>query len=96
MNKLKIFLATPISWFQSEDQYILYRKSVLLLIASLSDNYDVYCELQKILDIESYDTPQDSIKKDFNAIDGSDIYIFYFIQCECNRVLWLNWDMLVH
>lgn len=75
MNKLKVFLATPISGFQSEDQYILYRKSVLLLIESLANNYEVYCELQKILDIDSYDAPQDSIKKDFNAIEESDIFI---------------------
>lgn len=75
MNKSKIFLATPISGFQSEGQYISYRKSVLLLIAALADNYEVYCELQKILDIESYDTPQDSLKKDFNAIEESDIFI---------------------
>lgn len=75
MNKLKVFLATPISGFQSEDQYILYRKSVLLLIESLTNNYEVYCELQKILDINSYDAPQDSIKNDFNAIEESDIFI---------------------
>lgn len=75
MNKLKIFLATPISGFQSEDQYIQYRKSVLLLIASLGNNYEVYCELQKIIDIVSYDSPQDSLKKDFNAIEESDIFI---------------------
>lgn len=75
MNKLKIFLATPISGFQSEDQYILYRESVLLLIAELSNNYEVYCELQKILDIESYDTPQDSLKKDFDAIEEADLFI---------------------
>lgn len=75
MSKLKIFLATPISGFQSEEQYILYRESVLLLVAELSNNYEVYCELQKILDIESYDTPQDSLKKDFNAIEEADIFI---------------------
>lgn len=75
MNKLRIFLATPISGFQSEDQYIKYRKSVLLLIESLGNNYEIYCELQKIIDIVSYDTPQDSLKKDFNAIEESDIFI---------------------
>lgn len=75
MNKLKIFIATPISGFQSKDQYILYRESVLSLIASIVDNYEVHCELQKILDTESYDTPQDSLKKDFNAIKEADIFI---------------------
>lgn len=75
MNKLKIFIAAPISAFQGEEQYILYRKSVLLLVETLADNYEVYCELQKILDIESYDTSQDSLKKDFNAIEESDIFI---------------------
>lgn len=75
MNKLKIFLATPISGFQNEDQYIVYRKSVLSLIAELVNDYEVYCELQEILDEVSYDTPQDSLKKDFDAIEKSDIFI---------------------
>lgn len=75
MNKLKIFIATPISGFQNDDQYILYRKNVLQLINLLSNNYEVYCELQKILDVVSYDTPQDSLKMDFKAIEESDIFI---------------------
>lgn len=75
MGKKKIFLSTPISGFQNKNQYISYRKSVLLLISSLTKKYEVYCELQEILDIESYDTPQDSIRKDFNAIKEADIFI---------------------
>lgn len=75
MDKLKIFLATPISGFQSESQYIEYRKSVIKLIEALSNNYKVYCELQKVSTMESYDTPQESVKKDFSAIEASDIFI---------------------
>lgn len=75
MNKLKIFIATPISGFQNEDQYTLYRKSVLSLIKELVNDYEVHCELQEISDKSSYDTPQDSLKKDFDAIEKSDIFI---------------------
>ena len=75
MNKLKIFIATPISGFQDENEYTRYRKSVLLLIASLVDNFEVYCELQKVSDTKSYDAPQDSVKKDFSAIEEANLFI---------------------
>lgn len=75
MSKSKVFLSTPISGFQNKSQYIAYRENVLLLISVLKKNYEVYCELQEILDIESYDTPQDSLRKDFNAIERADIFI---------------------
>lgn len=75
MNELKVFIASPISGFQDEKQYNNYRKSVILLIRALSNRYEVYSELQNISGINSYDTPEESLKNDFSEIDKSDIFV---------------------
>lgn len=75
VNKNKIFIATPISGFQNENQYKIYRKKVNQLIESLSKRYEVYSEIQSITGSEVYDSPEDSLKKDFKAINKSNIFI---------------------
>ncbi len=75
MDKLKIFLAAPISGFQDECKYVTYRKNVLMLISLLLDKYDVRSEIQNISEVKTYDTPEESLKKDFNEIEKSDIFL---------------------
>ena len=75
MKKTKIFLASPISGFQNEQKYISYRESVLTLIHALSQKYDVHSEIQEIQTVSLYDTPEDSVRKDFKAIDEADVFI---------------------
>lgn len=75
MIKPRVFLATPISGFQSEQEYSAYRKRVLQLIVALSAKYDITSELQSVCDVDSYDTPEESVQKDFKEIKMSDIFL---------------------
>lgn len=75
MIKQKIFLAAPISGFQDEHQYTIYRENVLSLISLLSDRYDICSEIQNISKTESYDTPEESLEKDFSEIEKADIFM---------------------
>ncbi len=75
MSKPKIFLAAPISGFQDECKYATYRENVLMLISLLLDKYDIRSEIQNISETEPYDTPEESLKKDFNEIEEADIFL---------------------
>lgn len=76
MNKPKIFIAAPISGFQCEKAYHLYRESVISLISELNPNFDVVCELSTINNSSQYNSPDDSAAKDFSQIRDADIFIF--------------------
>lgn len=75
MIKQRVFLATPMSGFQSKQQYIAHRKHVLQLITALSPKYDICSELQNVYSIDAYDTPEESVQKDFNGIKVADIFL---------------------
>lgn len=75
MRKYKIFLATPVSGFQNESQYASYRKSVLSLIDALSERYTIHAEIQEITGTELYNTPEESLRMDFAAINEADVFI---------------------
>lgn len=75
MNRTKIFLAAPISGFSSKTQYTFYRENVCMLIDALTDKYEVYSEIDEISSVKSYDTPIDSLEKDFKAIKDADIFV---------------------
>lgn len=76
MNNKKIFLAAPISGFAYENEYLEYRKKVLNLISFLRDNsFYVYSEIEGVTNKDSYDSPEISVKNDFNRINNSDIFL---------------------
>ena len=75
MPKKKIFLASPISGFQDEQKYVAYRESVLGFIDAISGTFDVHSEIQEIQSTDSYDTYEESVRKDFQAIDEADIFV---------------------
>lgn len=77
MNRPTIFLAAPISGFQSDGEYSKYRQYLLTLINRLSESYEVYSELTSIGSSEQYDTPEESAKIDFYRIQQSDIFLMY-------------------
>lgn len=73
----KIFIAAPMSGFQNDEQYIYYRDKVMLLLDVLSDKYEVYSEVKNVLGTQTYDTPEESVKKDFEAINKTDIFLMF-------------------
>lgn len=77
MNKLKIFLAAPISAFEDELHYKKSRIELLNLIKSLSENFQVYSEIINIQYLDSYDEPGKSVVKDFKEIIESDVFMLY-------------------
>ena len=77
MNKIKIFLAAPISGFADEAEYRKNRENLLKLIDKLSVKFQVYSEISNIGSLASYDEPGESVIKDFNEIKESDIFIMY-------------------
>lgn len=77
MNKIKIFLAAPISGFGDEAEYRKNRENLLNLINKLSIKFQVYSEISNIGFLASYDEPGESAIKDFNEIKKSDIFIIY-------------------
>lgn len=77
MNKVKIFLAAPISGFKNESEYRKNRENLLGLINKLSIKFCVYSEISNIGTLDSYDEPGESAIKDFNKISESDIFVLY-------------------
>lgn len=77
MNRIKFFLAAPISGFNEELEYKKNRENLLELIRKLSIKFNVYSEILNIGTLASYDEPGKSAIKDFAEIDESDIFIIY-------------------
>lgn len=77
MNKIKIFLAAPISGFKDEVQYKKNRENLLNLINRLNTKFQVFSEISYIGSLASYDEPGESVIKDFGKICESDIFIIY-------------------
>lgn len=75
MNK-NIFIAAPISGFMESTAYDIFREWALKLIASLRfHGFDVYSELESILSVSMYDSPEDSIKRDFDFIKMASVFL---------------------
>jgi len=72
---MKIILATPISGFENEGEYLTYRKQVISLIDRLAKHYTVYAEIEVVKDAKFYDSPDQSVSKDFKAIEEADCFI---------------------
>lgn len=75
MNKLNIFIASPISGFSDENQYLEYRNGVLKLIEILRKDHIVFSEIENFAKLDSYDDPGKSALEDFNKISNSDVFI---------------------
>lgn len=76
MNKIKIFLATPISGLKSDD-YSTYRSVLLHLVERLKAKYEVYSELERVSDMSCYDSPEKSVMEDFRRIKEADIFLLH-------------------
>lgn len=76
MNKIKIFLATPISGLKNDD-YSTYRSVLLNLVERLKENHEVYSELERISDINCYDSPEKSVIEDFRKIKEAEVFLLH-------------------
>lgn len=72
---MRIFLAAPISGFEDEAEYLVFRKKAIELIDDLKKHFIVISELESIKDVGTYDSPEQSVEKDFGNIKESDCFM---------------------
>lgn len=78
MDKVHVFLATPISGCADGAEYHDLRTRIIELIGRLRvEGFEVFSEIEEILDENSYDSPGDSVKKDFENIQKSYAFVMY-------------------
>ena len=75
MNKLKIFIATPISSFSNNKEYLNFRYIIMNLVSELRKDFCVYSEIEEFVKMNSFDEPAKAISKDFDNILISDFFI---------------------
>ena len=72
----RVFLATPMSGFQSAEVYAACRERLLELIKALGEKYEVYSEMQRAPSEESFESPEKAVRDDFHEIEVSDYFLF--------------------
>lgn len=78
MNKL--FIAAPISGFETLKEYEDYRAEVVDFINDLKsarEDIEIFCELLRVKDEDDYMTPEKSCEEDFGAIEKSDMFLLF-------------------
>lgn len=76
-NNMRIFLAAPISGFNSQNEYNEYRSMLLNFIRKLRRKFQVYSEVDQIYDLNDYDAADVSAINDFKHIFKSDCFLLY-------------------
>ena len=72
----RIFLATPISGFATQKEYLNFKESALRLISFLRvKGYEVYSEMERIDGADDYDSPAQSVDEDFANIVASEYFV---------------------
>ncbi len=74
---MKIFLSTPISAFDINQEYIEYRQRVLNFISMLREENIVYSEIEEISELNYYDNPSNALSKDLDIIDKSEVFVVH-------------------
>lgn len=74
---MRIFLSTPISAFDVNQEYIEYRQQVLNFISVLRQRNIVYSEIENISELNYYDNPSDALSKDLDIIDKSEMFVIH-------------------
>ena len=88
----RIFLATPISAFTDPAEYDAFRQNVIRLIGVLREKYEVYCELERVEGESDYDTPEESVVKDFGKIDEAEIFMMVHLKkCQTSALMELGY-----
>ena len=88
----KIFLATPISCFTDPNEYETLRQNVIRLVGELRKKYEVYCEIERITDDSDYDSPEESVVKDFGKIDEADVFMLVHLKkCQTSALMELGY-----
>lgn len=78
MEQLNVFLAVPISSCANVDEYDKLRRAIMDLLGTLrGKGFQVFSEVEQIVDESGYEPPGDTVKKDFGKIDQSHVFILF-------------------
>lgn len=83
MKIKNVFIATPIAGFSTEEDYAKYKnliKEVIACVKERDKNLNIFCEITNIQDISEYDSPANSVIKDFEHIQKSENFILLYPQ----------------
>jgi len=81
MNKISIFLASPISGFDSQDEFQLYReeiKNLINKIKSMNEVSEIFSAAVSINTIFDYDDSKTSVKMDLEKLNFSTHFILLY------------------
>jgi len=75
----KIFLATPILAFNSNEELQQYKTEVRDLVSLLTaEGYEVFSEICTVSTSADYDSPADALKIDMAEIEKADAFIIHY------------------
>ncbi len=74
---MKIFVATPISCFENEEQMLEYKESLIPFLCLLRKKHIVNAEIEKI-DNNDYGEPAYSVRHDFGLITECDVFVIHY------------------
>lgn len=76
MEKLSVFVAVPISSCEDGEEYSRLRTNIIELLNVLRrEEFQVFCEVEQIVDENAYEPPGDTVRKDFGKIDECQVFV---------------------
>ena len=75
---MKLFLSTPISCYTNQTEYVNYRNTILHFVRNLRLKFEVYSEIEEIENLKQFDSPDESLLKDFSLINNCDCFILHY------------------
>lgn len=76
-----LFIATPISAFKSNNEYMRFRDWVIDLIEAISEKHffnEIFCVANKVKTQDSLNDPIDSLVNDISALQRSTHFLFIY------------------
>jgi len=76
--KPTVFIATPISGFEDENEYGIFRRNIKTSIRRLSKKMIIISELINISDATAYESPAMSVEIDLKNIENSSYFVLIY------------------
>lgn len=80
-NVVRLFIAAPMSAFESQAIYEIHRKRVLAvcdLLEALPDGASAYFAGRDVASTASFNEPTEALRADFTALRDCDIFVLYY------------------
>lgn len=80
---MKVFVSTPIAGFNDDQKYKKFREELIKFVNELDSMFgasNIFTALREVKNYDSYDSPEQSVVKDLEGIEQSDIFILIYPQ----------------